>query len=97
MKDFRVSDDVVPIGDFKARAAEWLERVKNSGHSLLITRNGRPAGVLISPFEFDRLQQRERFIESVAEGLADADAGRVMSTHELRRRLSQRKNSPKTT
>ena len=37
--------------------------------------------------EYDRLTERERFLHSVDAGLADADAGRIHTTGEVRRRL----------
>lgn len=55
----------------------------------MITQNGKPAGVLVSPTEYDRLTERERFVESVALGLAEA--GRTMDTKELLRRLEERR------
>jgi PHD/YefM family antitoxin component YafN of YafNO toxin-antitoxin module len=54
---------------------------------MVITQNGRPAGVLLSPREYDRMQERQRFLESIAAGLADAESGRTMNTMELRERL----------
>ena len=33
---------------------------------MVITQNGRAAGVLVSPREFDRIQERQRFLESMA-------------------------------
>ena len=88
MKAMRVSDGIVPIGEFKGQAARWLRRLTETGQPVVITRNGRPAGVLLSPAEFDRLTERQRFLESVARGLADADAGRVMNARKLKRRLA---------
>lgn len=83
----RVSEGIVPIGEFKGQAAHWLRRFAETGEPVVITQNGRPAGVLLSPSEFDRLQERQRFLESIAKGLADAEAGRLMETRELKRRL----------
>ena len=94
MKAMRVSDGIVPLGEFKAQAARWLRRLSDRGRPVVITQNGRPAGVLISPSEFDRLQERQRFLESIAAGVADADAGRVMDTKELRRRLASPRRPP---
>ena len=54
---------------------------------MVITQNGRPAGVLLSPREYDRITERQRFLESIAAGLADAESGRVMDTAELGKRL----------
>jgi predicted transcriptional regulator len=50
-----------------------------------------PAGVLVAPAEFDRMQERQRLLESITAGLADAEAGRVVDTAELRRRLRARR------
>lgn len=91
MSTIHISQDVVPVGEFKARTAHWFDRVRKTGQPVVITQNGRPAGVLISPIEFDRIQEKDRFIESIRKGLADAEAGRVMSTSELKARLSERR------
>ncbi len=84
MKDVQISDGIVPLGEFKAQAAKLLKRIGESGQPMVITQNGRPAGVLLSPREYDRIQERQRFLESIAAGLADAESGRTM---ELRERL----------
>lgn len=90
MKALR-AEEVVPIGQFKGQAARWLKRIGTTGQPVLLTQNGRPVAVLVSPGEFDRIQERERFLESVAGGLADAEAGRTMNTEELRKSLGMRR------
>ncbi len=87
VKEVQVSDGIVPLGEFKAQAARLLKRIGESGQPMVITQNGRPAGVLLSPREYDRMQERQRFLESIAAGLADAESGRTMTTMELRERL----------
>lgn len=91
MKPFRVSEGIVPIAQFKSEAPHWFKYIAASGQAVVITLNGKPAGVLLSPSEFDRIQERDRFLASVAAGVADADAGRVMSSADLRKRLSGRR------
>jgi len=87
VKEVQVFDGIVPLGEFKAQAAKLLKRLGESGEPMVITQNGRPAGVLESPREFDRIQERQRFLESIAAGLADAEAGKVTGTAELKKRL----------
>lgn len=79
MRAVRISEDIVPVSEFKARAADWLKRVAETGHPIVITQNGKAAGVLVSPAEFDRLTERARFISAIDEGLEDEKAGRVVS------------------
>lgn len=90
MRALRISEDIVPVSDFKAQAADWLRRVSETGHPLVITQNGKAAGVLLSPAEFDRLNERARFVAAVDEGLADADAGRLRDHDEVVARMRAR-------
>ena len=93
MKPVRIAEDIVPIATFKAKAAEWLKRAAETGQPVVITQNGRPAGVLLSPVEYDRIAEQQRFVESVARGLVDSDAGHVLTTDEVRRRLAAARRS----
>lgn len=82
-KALQVSQDILPIGDFKTHAGRVLRRLRDDGRPVVITQHGRPAGVLLSPEEYDRLREHDRFLEAVHEGLADAKAGRTISDEEL--------------
>lgn len=86
-KALHVSKDILPIGDFKAHAGRVLRRLRDDGRPVVITQHGRPAGVLLSPEEYDRLREHDRFLEAVHEGLADAEAGRTISDEELGTKL----------
>jgi prevent-host-death family protein len=91
MKEVQVSDGIVPLGEFKAQAAKLLKRLGESGQPMVITQNGRPAALLVSPREFDRIQERQRLLESVAAGLPDAEAGRVFDTAAVRKMIRERR------
>jgi len=88
MKPLRVSEDFVSLGEFKAKASKLLERLKDA-RSVVITHHGKPAGVLISPEEFDELRARVEFIDKIRQGLADVAAGRVISDEELAKELER--------
>jgi prevent-host-death family protein len=83
MKPLHISEDILPIADFKARASEVVRRLREHRRPVVITQSGKPAAVLLSPEEFDRLTYRARFLDAVGEGLADAEAGRVVSDEAL--------------
>ncbi len=89
MKPIRVAEDLIPVGRFKGQATRWLRRAADTGHPIVITVNGTPAGVLVSPGEYDRLAYRERRLASLDVGLADLDCGRTLDTAELKRRLAR--------
>ncbi len=89
MKDFLVSEDIIPIGEFKKQASSLFRRVKELGRPILITQNGSPVSVIIPPQEYDNIRERERFVASVEAGLADVEAGRVHSSEEVEKKLDR--------
>lgn len=93
MKSLKVSKDIVTLAEFKSQAAALLERIGSSSQPLLITQNGKPAGVLLSPAEFDRIQEQEsaRFIASVNRGIDDADNDRILTSAQAKLRLGLKK------
>ncbi|MCF6179162.1 MAG: type II toxin-antitoxin system Phd/YefM family antitoxin [Geopsychrobacter sp.] len=84
MKQLSIAEGVIPLGDFKNHAARYL---KNLDSPMVITQNGRPAGVLLSPADYDQLTARQLFLESLAAGLADAEEGRLLNGLELQAEL----------
>jgi prevent-host-death family protein len=84
MKNILVANDIIPVGQFKSGLAKYLKEIQNNRNSLIITQNGKPAGVLISPSEFDDLRQTKLFIDSISRGLSNSEKGEVLSTSQLR-------------
>jgi len=91
MKQFNVAEDIVPIGKFKVHASNYFRNLKETGRPMVITQNGKAAGVLISPQDFDELVYRKSFVDSVNKGLEDIKNGRTLTTEELKEKLAQRR------
>ena len=94
MDHLRVSEDIVPLSEFKAHASEWLKRIAQTGAPIVITQNGRAAAVLVSPGEFDALTERGRLLQAVAEGIADADRGRLTDHESMVAEMTSRYGPP---
>ena len=43
----------LPLSEAKAKLSGLVERVGNTDEEIVITKNGRPAAILVSPDEFD--------------------------------------------
>ena len=93
MKALKVSQDVVTLAEFKSQAATLLERIGNSSQPLMITQNGKPAGVLLSPAEYDRIQEQEsvQFMAAVNRGLKDADDRKLLTSAQAKSKLGLKK------
>jgi antitoxin YefM len=89
MDNISISHDIIPVGKFKASLAKYLKEINSKRNSLIITQNGKPAGVLISPSEFDKLREMKLFLESISRGLTNSDQGEVYSTSQLKKELKK--------
>jgi len=87
MKKLTISKDIVPVAEFKTSISKYLKSLKETGHPLIITQNGRPAGVLITPTEYDNLTYKSLFIDSVNRGLKNIESGEIYSTEELKEKI----------
>jgi len=91
MKRISIANDIVPIGEFKSGLSKWIKKSKSSGNPIVITQNGRPAAVVISPSDYDQLNELRQFVDSVKRGFADSDEGKVLSTNQIHAELEKRR------
>lgn len=89
MKPIHISEDIVSLSDFKNHASKMLNQVRTSHRPVIITQNGKPAGVIISPAEFDALSEKNHFIKAINNGLTDVKQGRVLTDKELEKALDE--------
>lgn len=82
-RTFQVAEDIIPIAELKAKLSEVVRGLDTRPRPLVVTLNGKPAAVVMSPREYDRLTDQARVIAAVNEGLADEAAGRTYSMEQV--------------
>jgi len=87
---FQVAEDIIPIAELKARLSEVVRGLDARPRPLVITLNGKPAAVVMSPRKYDQLMYRQRVLTSIADGLADDAAGNVSTSDEVLARMRTR-------
>ena len=92
MKTISICNDIVPIAEFKVGISKWFKSLKITGHPLIITQNGKPAGVLLSPGDYDELVYKKSFLDSIGRGISDAESGKTYHTEEVRAALTARRS-----
>ena len=83
MRTLQVSRDIVPMAELKAQTSKIFRKMHDDQRPIVVTQNGRPACVLLTPAEFDRMQEQARFLAKIQAGLADAEAGRSIDDETL--------------
>lgn len=83
----KFSEDVVPLGDMKVNPGKVVRRVDETGRPVLLTSHGRGVAVVQGLSQYEAAQDERDFMRAVVAGLADIDAGRVISLQEVEREL----------
>lgn len=83
----KFSEDVVPLGDMKVNPGRVVRRIDETGRPVLLTSHGRGVAVVQALGEFEAAQEERDFMRAVVAGLADVEAGRVMSLDDAMRSL----------
>ena len=84
---------IIPFTDARARLTELLDDVEARHEHVVITRKGRPAAVIVSPEEWDAIEetldvlQDEQTLADLRESAKDVKAGRLFSLDDVRREL----------
>jgi len=77
--------DTLPFSEAKAHLSELAERVEREHERILVTRNGRPSFVLVSPDDLESLEEtldilRDRdLVESLARSRSEAARGELLA------------------
>ncbi len=91
----QIAEDIMPIAELKANIGDVM-RGLDERRPIIITLNGRAAGVLMSPREFDRLTAEQRFRAAVQEGLEHAATGRIHTEDEVFAMLAEERGNAAT-
>jgi len=92
VKTISITNDIVPIAEFKAGISRWFKSLKSTGQPVIITQNGKPAGVLLSPEDYDELVYKKSFLDSIGRGIADAESGKTYRTEQVQSLLKARRS-----
>ncbi len=73
--------DILPFSEVKAHLSELADRVERQHDRILVTRNGRPSFVLLSPDDLESLEETldiledDDLMESLRRSRRDAEQG----------------------
>jgi antitoxin YefM len=81
---------VLPLSEVKARLSEVVDEVEQQHERVVLTRNGRPAAVLMSTDELASIEDTLELLsqpgalDEIAEARREVSTGDVVSADELR-------------
>ena len=94
-----VMPETFPLSYVKAHLSELADRVEGEHDRVIVTRNGRPAAVLVSPTDLESLEETlavlsdPELMRQIREGEGDVEAGDTMTLDELQESLRHRRSA----
>ena len=91
-----VMSETLPLAKIKARLSEIVDRVEREHERVILTRNGRPAAVIMSPADLEALEDTldllsdPKAMKEIKAARDDIAKGRVVSADELRAKYLHR-------
>lgn len=78
-------DQITPISELRAHLPEVVDAVRRTRKRCIITRQGKPVGVIVSPEELETLEilADPDLIKSLIRAESDIKAGRLYSHREV--------------
>ena len=71
----RFSEDIKQVSELKTKSAEIIGQIRRTRRPVLLTRRGRGVAVLLDVDEYERLVERQSFVEAVEAGAEAASEG----------------------
>ncbi len=74
-------DKIIPVSEVRSKLPELVKNLKKDGQHLVITKNGRPAAILMSPEELETLEimADRKLMSSIASSLEQIKKGKLFS------------------
>jgi antitoxin YefM len=88
-----VMDKTLPLANVKAHLSEIVDQVESGHDRVVLTRNGRPAAILLSPEDLEALEEtlyllsQPEAVEEIRRARQELDAGRFLTAAQLRERF----------
>ena len=90
-----LANDIRSLSDFKRNTTDLLNRLRTTGHPLVLTINGKAELVVQDAEAYQALVDRVEAIEGVQRGLADVKAGRSKPARQVFARLRRKHGIPR--
>ena len=91
-----VMSDTLPLAEVKAKFSEMVDRVEHQHDRITVTRNGRPAAILVSPEDLASLEDtiellsNPKALAEITKARGEAKTGKALTADQLRAKYLDR-------
>jgi len=83
----KFSEDVVPLSELKVNPGKIVNRAKNAGRPILLTRRGKGIAVVQGLAEYEENEEKREFMKAITQGLIEINEGNELELVEVKKKL----------
>jgi antitoxin YefM len=90
MPRVKLDTDIKPVSEFRAKAADLIERVRNTRRPLVLTQRGRSAAVVLAVDEYEQLLEEIETLRDLRKAEDQINRGQTVSNQHAKIKLRRR-------
>jgi len=90
MRQLDLDDDIRPVTEFRAKTAELIDQVRETGRPVVLTERGKSAAVLLSVAAYEQLLEELDLLRDIRLAEAQIERGEVVPHREAIRQIRAR-------
>ncbi len=90
MRRTRLDKDIIPLSEFRSKAASCIDRIKETRRAIVLTQRGHSAAVLVDVREYERILDELELLRDITLADRQFSEGLAVSHEEARGRVLSR-------
>ena len=92
MKQINLDNDIKPLSEFRANAANFVKQVKETKRPLILTQHGKSSAVLVDVAEYQAIIEKLELLQEVQLAEQQISEGKYLTTAKVEKRLKAKYN-----
>ncbi len=90
MERIKVTDDIIPLSNFRAEASSCIKHIHDTKRPMVITQRGKGVAVLLDINEYEAMREKMDVLQEVYNAEIQIEAGRTVPHNEARENILDR-------
>ena len=90
MKQINFENDIKPLSEFRAHAADFVKQIKTTKRPMVLTQHGKSAAILVDVSAYQAIIEELELLQEVQLAEQQMSKGETLSNEEVEKRLKAR-------
>ena len=87
MRQINLENDIKPLSEFRANAANFVKQVKDTKRPLILTQHGKSSAVLVDVAEYQAIIEKLELLQEVQLAERQIAEGKFLTNEQVKKRL----------